>query len=70
MCQDLSPDLTNALAVERAEIPTATLQNLMESLPGRLEVIIAAKDGLNQEWHVHQANKGVIWSRVYILLAV
>lgn len=40
--QSLVPHLSNALMIEQREIPTASLQNLIEILPRRLEVIIAA----------------------------
>jgi len=39
------PDLTNALFAEWAQIPTDTLQNLVESLPRRVAPVIAAKGG-------------------------
>ena len=39
------PDLINALQNEWAPIPTETLQNLVESLPRRVEAVIAAKGG-------------------------
>lgn len=38
-------DLTNALLDEWGKIPTDTLQNLVESLPRRVEAVIAAKGG-------------------------
>lgn len=36
------PDLTNALLNEWRKIPTETLQNLVQSLPRRIEAFIAA----------------------------
>ena len=39
------PDLTNALAVEWMQVPAAMFQHLVESLPTRLEAVIAAKEG-------------------------
>ena len=41
------PDLTNALLDEWAKIPTDRLQNLVESLPRRVEAVVAAKGGTN-----------------------
>ena len=42
-CPTSVPDLINALQNEWAPIPTETLQNLVESLPRRVEAVIAAK---------------------------
>ena len=39
------PDLTNALLEEWPKIPINTLLNLVESLPRRVEAVIAAKGG-------------------------
>ena len=39
------PDLINALQNEWAPIPTEKLQNHVESLPRRVEAVIAAKGG-------------------------
>ena len=39
-------DLTIALVEEWSKIPINTLLNLVESLPGRVEAVIAAKGGL------------------------
>ena len=41
------PDLTNALVAEWKQVPAAMYQQLMESLPRRLEAVIAAKGGPN-----------------------
>ena len=38
-------DLTNALLEEWSKIPINTLLNLVESLPRRVEAVIAAKGG-------------------------
>jgi len=38
-------DLTNVLLEEWSKIPTNTLLNLVESLPRRVEAVIAAKGG-------------------------
>lgn len=38
-------DLTNALLDEWEKIPTNTLQKLVESLPKRVEAVLAAKGG-------------------------
>ncbi len=38
-------DLTNALLDEWAKTPTETLQNLLESLPRRVEAVVAVKVG-------------------------
>ena len=38
-------DLTNALAAEWMQVPAAMFQHLVESLPTRLEAVIAAKEG-------------------------
>ena len=40
------PDLTNALVAEWKQIPTAMFQHLVESLPRRVVVVIAAKGTL------------------------
>ena len=37
------PDLTNALVAEEKQVPAAMFQHLVESLPMRLEAVIAAK---------------------------
>jgi hypothetical protein len=37
------PDLTNALVAEWKQVPTAMFQNLLESLPRRVEGVITAK---------------------------
>ena len=39
------PDLTNALVAEWKQVPAAMLQYLVESIPRRLEAVIAAKRG-------------------------
>ena len=39
------PDLTNALVVERKQVPAAMFQHLVESLPRRVEAVLAAKGG-------------------------
>ena len=39
------PDLTNAVVAERKKIPAAMLQHLVESLPRRVEAVMAAKEG-------------------------
>ena len=41
------PDLTNALVAEWKQVPTALFQRLVESLPRRVEAVIAAKGGIN-----------------------
>uniref|UniRef100_A0A674MVM2 Tc1-like transposase DDE domain-containing protein n=1 Tax=Takifugu rubripes TaxID=31033 RepID=A0A674MVM2_TAKRU len=38
-------DLTNALLEEWSKIPISTLRNLVDSLPTRVEAVIAAKCG-------------------------
>ena len=38
-------DLTNAVVAEWKQIPTAMFQHLVESLPRRVEAVIAAKGG-------------------------
>ena len=38
-------DLTNTLLTEWAQIPAGTLQNLVGSLPRRVEAVTAAKGG-------------------------
>lgn len=53
------PDLTKSLVGEWAQIPTAMLQGIVESLPRRVEVI-TAKEGSNLEWNVHEAHVMVI----------
>ena len=67
-------DLTNALLTEWAQIPTDTLQNLMERLLRRVEAARAAK-GANSilmltvlERDVQQAHIGVM--SVHILLSL
>ena len=42
------PDLINALLEEWSNIPTDTLLNLVDSLPRRVEAVIAAKGGPTQ----------------------
>ena len=42
------PDLTNALLEEWSNIPIDTLLNLVDSLPRRVEAVIAAKGGPTQ----------------------
>lgn len=37
------PHLTNALMIEWAQIPTAIFQNLVESIPKRVDAVITAK---------------------------
>jgi hypothetical protein len=39
------PELTNALVAEWKEVPAAMFQHLVESLPRRMEAVIAAKGG-------------------------
>ena len=39
------PDLTNALVAEWKQVPAAMFQHLVESLPRRVEAVIAAKGG-------------------------
>ena len=39
------PDLTNALVAEWKQVRTAMFQHLVESLPRRVEAVIAAKGG-------------------------
>ena len=39
------PDLTNALVAERKKVPASMFQHLVESLPRRVEAVIAAKGG-------------------------
>ena len=39
------PDLTNALVAEWKQVPAGMFQHLVESLPRRVEVVIAAKGG-------------------------
>jgi len=41
------PDLTNALVAEWKQIPAAMFQHLVESLPRRVEAVVAAKGGTN-----------------------
>jgi hypothetical protein len=41
------PDLTNALVAEWKQVPAAMFQHLVESLPRRVEAVIAAKGGTN-----------------------
>ena len=41
------PDLTNALVAEWKQIPAAMFQHPVESLPRRVEAVIAAKGGTN-----------------------
>ncbi|KAK3512687.1 hypothetical protein QTP70_023168, partial [Hemibagrus guttatus] len=45
-------ELTNVLLEERSNIPTNTLLNLVESLPRRVEAVIAAKGGTTP-YHIH-----------------
>jgi hypothetical protein len=40
-------DLTNALVVEWKQVPAAMFQHLVESLPRRVEAVVAAKGGSN-----------------------
>ena len=42
-CPTSVPDLTNTLLTECSQIPTDTVQNLVESLPKNVEAVIAAK---------------------------
>ena len=44
-----SPDLTNAVVAQWRQVPTAMLQHIVESLPRRLEAVIAAKGGQKQK---------------------
>ncbi|KAK3509537.1 hypothetical protein QTP70_001254, partial [Hemibagrus guttatus] len=46
------PDLTNSLVEERSKIPINTLLNLVESLPRRVEAVIAAKGGTTP-YYIH-----------------
>ena len=39
------PDLTNALLAEWKQVPAAMFKNLVDSLPRRMEAVIAAKGG-------------------------
>jgi hypothetical protein len=39
------PDLTNALVHEWKQVPAAMFQHLVESLPRRVDIVIAAKGG-------------------------
>ena len=39
------PNITNALVAECKEVPAAMFQHLVESLPRRVEAVIAAKRG-------------------------
>ena len=41
------PNLTNALVAVRKQIPATMFQHLVESLPRRVEAVIAAKGGTN-----------------------
>ena len=41
------PDLTKALVAEWNQVPAAMFQHLVESLPRRVETVIAAKWGTN-----------------------
>ena len=41
------PDLTNALVAEWKQIPAAMFQHPVESLPRRVEAVIAAKEATN-----------------------
>ncbi|KAK3553743.1 hypothetical protein QTP70_007604 [Hemibagrus guttatus] len=48
------PDLTNVLLEERSKIPINTLLNLVESLPRRVEAVLAANGGTTPYYiHVH-----------------
>ena len=40
-----APDLTSALVAEWKQIPAAMFQHLVESLPKRVEAVVAAKSG-------------------------
>ena len=44
------PDLTNAVVAEWNQIPAAIFQHLMESLPRRVEAVIAAKECRREFW--------------------
>ena len=44
-CPTTKSDLTNALLEEWSKIPINTLLNLVESLPRRVEAVIATKGG-------------------------
>jgi hypothetical protein len=46
-CQTSVPDLTNALVAELKQVPAAMFQQLVESLPRRVEAVVAAKGGTN-----------------------
>ena len=39
------PDLTNALVAEWKQVPAAMFQHLVESLPRRVEAVIAVRAG-------------------------
>jgi hypothetical protein len=39
------PDLINALLAEGNQVPAAMFQHIVESLPRRVEAVIAAKEG-------------------------
>ncbi|KAK3553746.1 hypothetical protein QTP70_007607 [Hemibagrus guttatus] len=53
-CPTSAPDLTNVLLEERSNIPINTLLNLVESLPKRVEAVIAAKGGTTPYYiHAH-----------------
>lgn len=58
------PDLTSALMDGLGHIPTATFQNLGESLPERVEVIITAKGGPTTNYFMpmvlEKANMGMV----------
>ena len=41
------PDVTNSLVADWKQVPAAMFQNLVESLPGRVETVIASKGGTN-----------------------
>ena len=41
------PDLTNACVAEWKKVPAAMFQHLVDSLPRRVEAVIAAKGGVN-----------------------
>lgn len=46
------------------QLPTATLQNVGENLPRRVEVIVTAKVGLNLVWDVSKSTYGVLWGHM------
>ena len=52
------PDLTNALVAEWKQIPAAMFQHLVESLPRRVEAVIAAK-GWGDQLHINAHDFGM-----------